>query len=189
MRAFIAVEIGAETIRWIEAGLRMLAARFPGVRWVDPKALHLTVKFLGEIPDAQAGSIGEVMERAVVGLRPFPLTLTHPGGFGSKTSPRVVWYGVGGDLSTLGELGRRIEGGLEPLGFPREERPFSAHVTLGRNRARVRGLDGAALSGAFSGGAPGWRVDRVVLFSSHLSPKGATYSPVATSRIRDHDGG
>jgi 2'-5' RNA ligase len=168
MRAFFALPLD-EALRpgMVEAqdDLRKSGA---DVSWVKPESLHLTLKFLGEIPDP-----------ATFDLRPpapFELELAGIGIFGA----RVVWAGCRGAAGEMRALVERLEVLGERVGVPRESRPFSPHVTIGRIRssrhlARLRERLKAWRDRVFGP----WPVRRVVLFRSETSPRGSVYKVVA----------
>jgi 2'-5' RNA ligase len=173
MRAFIAIEI--------EDGVRAALARVQneapvtgrGVRWVKPESLHLTLKFLGAVEDARVERVTNAMRAAVAGATTFELAARGVGCFPNPRSPRVLWAGLADEPALLA-LAERVERECRALGFPAEERPFRSHITLARIAGRVA-LDPTRL-------APdrpvfgSWRVPRVVLMESQLSPRGSRYS-------------
>jgi 2'-5' RNA ligase len=108
----------------------------PGTSWVKAANVHLTLKFLGDVEDRLVGAIGASLMTAAASVEVFDLTIRGLGAFPTLARPRVIWVGASGP--GLGALVESVERALEPLGFPRETRPFSAHVTLGRVRAGAR---------------------------------------------------
>ncbi len=182
-RLFVALDPPEPVRRRLAAlavDLRRTAGRHADeVRWVPPENVHLTLQFLGAVPEERVPEIDAAIRAAAAGARPLSLELKGAGGFPNARRPRVVWAGVAGEVVALGalvaDLGRR----LAPLGFAPEDRPFSAHLTLGRARdgRGAPGLAGALAHTAEAGGTP-WRVADVALFESHLSPKGPRYEVV-----------
>lgn len=135
LRCFIAIELPAE----VTAGLAELRAQLERpsqhyVKWVHPESVHLTLKFLGNIEAGRQAEVSHAVERAAAGGRPLHLEVSGLGGFPSLKQPRVLWVGVAGDTEELGALQRRIDDALADLGFPREGRPFTPHLTLARVR-------------------------------------------------------
>ena len=184
MRLFVALlldtslqEIVAETIRT----LRRLDPSSQ-VRWVDPGGVHLTLKFLGEVPETRVPALEGGLDGAVRG-RPVPLVaLTGLGAFPNARRPRVLWMGLEETGSALAELQVAIEAAAESLGWEREKRAFQPHLTLGRVREDRGGASRAlppALLQAIAPAASEARTPRpqarVALMRSHLSPRGAHY--------------
>lgn len=149
------------------------------VRWVPPENVHLTLQFLGAVPEERVPDVEAALRAAAAATRPLSLEVKGVGGFPNARRPRVLWAGLAGDLAALEALAADVGRRLAPLGFPPEDRPFSAHLTLGRAReARGSpGLAGALARAAEAAGAP-WRATELVLFESHLSPKGPHYDPL-----------
>lgn len=150
------------------------------VRWVPAENVHLTLQFLGGVPDARVDDVkAAVTAAAAAAPGSLSLEVKGAGGFPNARRPRVVWLGIGGDLAALGaivaDLGRR----LAPLGFPPESRPFTAHLTVGRARDQrgAPGLGGALAHAALEEGVA-WRVPELVLVESFLSPKGPRYEAI-----------
>jgi 2'-5' RNA ligase len=183
-RLFVALE-PPEAVRRRLAAIAVELRRAAGrgsdeIRWVPPENVHLTLQFLGGVPEERLPDVERAIRAAAAAARPLSLEVKGAGGFPNARRPRVVWAGLAGDLPALAalvaDLGRR----LAPLGFPPEDRPFSAHLTLGRAREGrgASGIAGALASAAEAAGAP-WRGTEVVLFESHLSPKGPRYEALA----------
>ena len=137
LRLFVACELPAETRRALEEVQRTLRgdpiAR--ALRWVRPESIHLTLKFLGSVPADNLGSITDALAAAIEPFE-FHVRPARLGTFGGARA-RVVWVGLDGDVDGLAALAERVEGALEPLGFARERRPFTGHLTLARVRERV----------------------------------------------------
>jgi 2'-5' RNA ligase len=183
VRLFVAVELDQEVRAHLGSVQSTMRGVCPGVRWVLPEQMHLTLKFLGEVADRRVAEVAAALERAAGGSRACTLTLRGCGCFPPGGAPRVVWVGVEEPTGALAECAAAVEGSLEDLGFPREQRPFSAHVTLGRVRDDAGG--GALRSKVSATSAGPWTqpVERIVLMSSVLSPKGASHTPVAACTL------
>ena len=151
--------------------------------------VHLTLKFLGGVEAARLDAVAAALSTAVAPRGAFHLTLSGLGAFPCPARPRGVWAGVGEGAGAARELASRVDAALAPLGFPRESRPFSAHVTLGRLRTprpdRRLGEALAASGGAFGG----QRVTHVSLMRSQLSPGGARYTELAALPLALESGG
>lgn len=180
-RIFIAIELSDPVKRWLAAARAALEPAVPAgtVRWVDGKGIHLTLKFLGEIPARQADEVRVAIDRAAAGAKSFSITVEGLGCFPNLNRPRVVWAGVRAQAE-LGELQSRLETELEGMGFAREERAFSPHLTLGRVRDGIpdgrRGDIGAAVAAAKTGEPVSMEVGEISLFRSVLRPGGAEYT-------------
>jgi len=183
VRTFIAIELDdAIRERLGQAQERLRACRCK-VKWVEPQNIHLTLKFLGEIEEGVVEAVSDVMASAAAAVKPFELTVAGVGAFPPRGAPRVVWVGIeraGG----LVQLHGGLEDGLERLGFEREKRRFSPHVTLGRVKDR-RG--GPSLRPLLEAEAPAdfgvQAVEEVVLFRSVLSSSGPTYTALRRHRL------
>jgi 2'-5' RNA ligase len=184
LRLFVALEppdIVRRRLAALQTELRRLAGRAASdVKWVAPENVHLTLQFLGAVPEERVDGVRAAVLAAGAGSPPLHLELRGAGGFPNARRPRVLWAGIAGDLSPLAELVADLGRRLGPLGFEPEERPFSPHLTLGRSR-EPRGAPGlaAALAQAAEAPAAPWRANEVVLFQSHLSPKGPRYEALA----------
>ncbi len=176
MRTFVAVETSPE----IKGRLRELVQRLKrtnaDVKWIEPQGMHLTLKFLGETTPGFLAGIEAGLAAATGRSRPFELRVHGTGAFPPRSrSPRVLWAGIAADPA-LAELQADVEAEMEKLGFPREGRPFSPHLTLGR----VKGPTGLAralaeLEKDTEASFGGMTVERLTLFQSTLRPQGAEY--------------
>ncbi|MBI1885218.1 MAG: RNA 2',3'-cyclic phosphodiesterase, partial [Chloroflexi bacterium] len=130
-RLFVAVELppaAKEALVRLQEALRRQG--LASWRWVRPEGVHLTLKFLGETPVERVPEVERAVSEAVAGTSAFEMALAEPGAFSDRRGPRVLWVGLSGDVSRLAEVQRRLEERLAATGFPREERPFSPHLTL-----------------------------------------------------------
>lgn len=187
-RLFVALE-PPDAVRRRLAALAVEVRRAAGraaedVRWVAPENVHLTLQFLGAVPEERVAEVEAALRAAAAVAHPLALELKGAGGFPNARRPRVLWAGVAGDLAGLGALAADLGRRLAPLGFPPEERAFSAHLTLGRAREQrgAPGLAGALAHAAEATGVP-WRAGEIVLFESHLSPRGPRYEAVARAPL------
>jgi 2'-5' RNA ligase len=177
MRAFIAVNMADDLRRALAEAQERLRASEADVKWVRAEGIHITLKFLGWVDDEREPGIADAAAAGVADAGPFRLSLVGIGGFPSATAPRVVWVGVTQGAREMSELARRIEDALEPLGFERERREFSPHVTLGRVRS-PRGRDRLAARIGEERERPfgEMEVERVELMRSDLHPTGPVYT-------------
>jgi 2'-5' RNA ligase len=180
VRAFVAIELPDG---W-KAALGRLTQQLRNtgsnpVKWVAPESIHLTLKFFGDIPVNRIEAILGTLEAAAVGVTPFRIRTGNLGVFPGVRQCRVAWIGLEGDLDTLGSLQQSIEAALEPLGFPREKRTFTPHLTLVRVRDSARPEERMRFGEAFLrsrlAATEPLEVTGFSLMQSRLTPQGATY--------------
>ena len=181
-RTFIAIELD----RSLRSALAKIQEQFkrqvpPGsVRWVAPEGIHLTLKFLVDTPRTRVTQIEAALQRACVGFEPFEFSVEGRCCFPNTRRPRVVWVAVRDKGQNLMRLSAAVEREVAPLGWPTEERGFSAHLTLGRVGTGVSGSDEAAVGKTVEASAVEQigrqRVTGVSLIRSELHPDGASYS-------------
>jgi 2'-5' RNA ligase len=177
MRVFIAINFPTKIrVGMWEAAEPLRSRSFP-FRWVQPDALHLTLKFLGELASAREPEIIGGLKAAVHGVRPFSLRIADFGAFPSLKRPRVVWVGCEG-VPALELLQHQLEKEMDRLGFPVEGRPFQPHITLGRLRRDARPRSLADFPGVLAGlsFASDAFVGSVDLMQSELRRDGARYA-------------
>ncbi len=138
VRAFLAIPLPEEIVRTAQGLCRKLADSFPHVRWVRPETMHLTLRFFGDIPEEFLEKIGEVMLSVGRLHPPFQVPVAGIGAFPSPARPRVIWLGIQEEQALMA-LYSALETGLGDIGLPGEERSFSPHLTLGRNRGPTPG--------------------------------------------------
>ena len=181
LRVFVAMELTEEARQYLALltnSLRHEVAH--GIRWVDPHGIHLTLKFLGNIPVAKLDAVAAAMEESGEGTPRFSLSIHSLGAFPGLSAPRVLWAGVQGDLAPLLMVQTRLEESLAARGFPKEGRPFSPHLTLARVRGKLSPADrqhlAAAVESARAQANQELPVQRLSLIESTLTPRGAVYT-------------
>ena len=186
-RTFICLEL-PETIRvQAEELQRRLAGLGDKIRWVNPRNLHLTLRFLGEISRSQLEIVCLAVRCAAARVDAFPIRLSGTGCFPSPRRPRAFWIGVA-DASPLIRMFETIDEELASAGFPREARPFSPHLTLGRVRVdRSNPRLGEAMGGAEFDAEP-FLVTDVTVMKSELRKSGSVYTPVAREPLKSFPG-
>jgi len=177
IRSFIAIEL-PEGIRHALAEVQKHLKRdVAGVRWVQPASIHLTLKFLGDIPAEQVQPIAAAAMGVVQNEPPLIVGLGGLGAFPNPRRPRVVWVGIEGDVERMGRVQTRLEEALEPLGVPREGRAFRPHLTLGRVKDPRRPPDlTRALADVTVPTCNSFDVHEILLYKSDLRPTGAIYT-------------
>lgn len=175
LRLFAAVEIPQRTRDEVERAVSPWRERLPKARWVRPENWHVTVKFMGRTYPRLVERVHEACRAAAATIRPFRVGLGELGVFPRPTSARVFWVGLEDDDGGLSALAAALDRELEKE-FPPEKRAFTAHLTVARFNPPVR-VDPDQLEESAPDPAP-FGVGELVLFQSHLSPKGARYEPL-----------
>ncbi len=189
-RLFVAVPVADE----IRAAMREIMENVAGAsideraygqpRWVRVDGLHLTLRFLGATPNELQPAVADALATAATGVEPFRIVLAEGGSFPDPHRPRVLWIGIAEGAPQLADLVRRLDVGLVPLGWPRENRPFAPHLTLARTDG-VPGADERArrLAEVAAGLRFEWQADRIVLYKSIQGHGPARYEPLATAAL------
>ena len=181
VRTFVAVETSASVRQRAAELIRIFAATGARVSWVQPQNLHLTLKFLDEVPlnSIPAGKRRRAEDdRRVRAVRTGDLPA---GAFPSAGRPRTLWLGTGQGSEPLGNLHAALESALKPIGFPKEHRRFAAHLTIGRVRGPGPGLGelGPLIKQHADFTAGQFPVAELVVFSSQLTPKDPIYEALS----------
>jgi 2'-5' RNA ligase len=184
-RCFIAIELDRSVLEALDRLQAKLRREVPDgvVRWVAGSGIHLTLKFLGDVPLGQVRDIEDGIVRACRSYVPFALTCSGIGCFPNPRRPRVVWVGVEASGGVLSKLQQTVEREVAPLGYPTEKREFTPHLTLGRAQRRASSDElrrlGELISSAKVGPIAEMEVSEVSLIRSDLRPTGAVYTPLA----------
>lgn len=189
-RLFIAIEIPAAVLDELMAIQNRLKEEAPSgtVKWVRPQGIHLTLKFLGDVPVTKRDTLENALGSAVKTHSPFTLAATGLGCFPNLKRPRVVWVGVAQQLVELGALRDAVEEHIAPLGYPTEDRPFNPHLTLGRIKREARRdaiqqvtrlVEATTVDARYT-----WEVDAVHLIRSELKPTGAVYTQLYQAPLK-----
>ena len=182
LRLFVAIELPGEVREALSRLQHEVQRRgLEKLRWVRPEGIHLTLKFLGATPPEKVPEIETALTDAAKGVAQHELALGELGTFGGSR-PRVVWIDLRGDLDGIRDLQERAERALNGVGYEREARGWSPHVTL----ARIRPETARDLARALPGAIEGVRVPagmipvrEVSLMRSTLRPSGAVYERIA----------
>lgn len=177
MRTFIGIGLPEECRASLARALSPLRDRSAGVAWTPERNLHVTMRFLGEIAPGRVGELGDRMVEASRVIPPFEFAVEGPGGFPSLRAPRVLWVGVREPLELVRKLHQNMENALAAAGFPREERAFHPHVTVGRVRRGLPPGWAANFAEILSGKRFGVvKAGSYQLYESRLSPAGSVYA-------------
>lgn len=185
VRTFVAIELDATFLQALATIQTSLQQGHAG-RWVRPEGIHLTLKFLGDVPEDKLQDIYRAIGQCCASFAPFMLTLGSLGCFPNLRRPRVVWVGVSDQGGQLAALQQAVERELGRLGYRPEERAFTPHLTLARVREDAKREEVDALAKLVSeaqahaitetDGTIVMRVDGVSVMKSDLQPSGAVYS-------------
>lgn len=180
-RAFISVDIEPNTL--LENFSRRLAETKAPLKIVKLDNIHLTLKFLGDTDEALIPSIREILKAAVEGLEPFTIHLVGTGAFPSINRIKVIWIGVE-DADPLDSISKFVDEELHALGFKKEKRGFSPHVTIARMRSgRDKGKIQRVLNEFRKEEFGDQLVDNLRLKKSVLGKKGPTYSTIEEAKF------
>ncbi|MBC8417738.1 MAG: RNA 2',3'-cyclic phosphodiesterase [Desulfobacterales bacterium] len=178
IRSFLAFELPIEIKNMISAVSENARKTSLDVRWVNAANIHLTIVFMGSVPEEHIGSIGNSVRDVCQGYGPFNIMAKGLGLFGSRRNPRVLWIGLGGDIDRMSYFRNDLQKGLKPFGIKEEKRRFSPHLTLGRFRKGAK--TGAHVDDLLSKyqdlKSPECKLNQLVLFKSDLKPGGAVYT-------------
>ena len=183
LRTFIAVEVPAEIRSSVLRLMERLRASQAKVTWTKAENLHFSLKFLGDVPANQTAEICSAVQEAVAPFSPFDAVVYRAGAFPSISRPRTLWLGMRDGAEQLELVFQAVERLLTPLGFSREHRAYTPHLTLGRVR---EGSGGSSLKQLtellrkhedFDAGA--MAVGGVTVYSSTLSSAGPTYQALS----------
>jgi RNA 2',3'-cyclic 3'-phosphodiesterase len=180
LRTFIAIEIPDGVKKEMAKAQEQLKQSGADAGWVRPEGIHLTLKFLGEVLEAKIDEVKSTLARTAGAMSRFRLEIARAGAFPSSKNPRVVWLGVSGDIDKLEALWSSVEDSMAAIGFEREDRAFSPHLTLARIKyLRPRYSWQEAIDGIKDVRIAGFEVDHISLMKSELKPSGAVYTEIA----------
>jgi 2'-5' RNA ligase len=196
VRAFIAIDLPLYVVETLGSALRSLnSGDVPGLRPVGADSMHVTLRFLGDVPSDQLEPIAEAMSRAASFVPPFHLKLGRYGAFPPKGSPRVLWVGLNGDVAAARQLHALLQEALTELGHLPETRPFTPHITLARLVRNAGDLDRRRSLQALKTSSPvhaDFEVGSISLMASHLSPykdgDGPRYEKLAVATLGSRPG-
>ena len=183
IRAFLAIELPAHIQNELEKILLDFQnPTYHHVKWIKPENIHLTLKFLGESRPDELDRLSAEIRPIAAAMRPIELRVHGLGAFPNFKRPRVIWIGVQAPPSLV-RLQQALEDAAEKIGYPREERPFSPHLTLGRVNREASHVEltrlGETIAKKPIGTLGSMNVSQLVLFRSVLKPAGAVYTPLA----------
>lgn len=185
MRTFVAIDLKPEIKKNLSKFIQKLDSHNPNIRWTNNQGMHLTLKFIGEIPDERVDDIQSVLMDISLKHERFPLKLTGTGTFPPRSRhPRILWVGIE-ENPKLRSVQNDVESKLEKLSIPREKRRFHPHLTLGRVKSSLNITPVLAkfvenINTEFGK----MEVAEVTLFKSTLKPTGAEYDALAKIQLK-----
>lgn len=188
IRAFIAIELTSEIQSRLDDITTTFKRQLDGVpiRWVPAGNIHLTLKFLGDVSVANLNVLTDILKTEVAGHRPFEVSVGGAGAFPNNRRPRVIWVGVKAP-SELGLVQSGVETAMARLGYPRDDRPFSPHLTVGRVSRNANSNDTRMISSILETSRVGFLgaacVQEISLFRSDLHPTGAVYTRIISAPL------
>lgn len=189
IRTFIALDFPLSILDSIEQQTKRLRQTLGNevIRWVLTHNMHLTLKFLGNVPVSHLEFLKQMLAQATDSITQFDLQIGGIGSFPNSNRPRVLWVGIHAP-ALLSNLQKAIEEGAKRLGYEKEERPFSPHLTLGSVRQGLDGKDLQKISNALSSIQLGKigiaRVDSVHIYKSDLNSEGSVYTKLFSTPLR-----
>ena len=180
MRLFLAIDPGDECRRHVAGIVDAIRAGTTGIRWLREGNFHLTLSFLGDVDESRIPEISTAARDVVARHSPFSGSIAGAGVFPDWRKLRVVWFGLR-DAGALAELGKDIGAMSAALGFP--QRPFRAHLTIGRTTGPLSAEQKVSLSKALAlhkEASYQFDVSRVLLMQSTLSRAGSEYSELGS---------
>jgi 2'-5' RNA ligase len=185
MRLFVGIHLAKDMVeevnRFIQLDGQIMGPVHHGFKWTTPENLHFTLKFFGEVPLSRLNDINQALSRAVLHNEPFRLQLGKAGCFPSKGIPRIIWLGVAVGESQLIKLADSIDNACLGYGFPKEDRPFSPHLTIARVKDSSPGVKFLEPKFQFTGDMI---VEEFSLIESQLYPTGPVYRQVEKYRLQ-----
>ena len=184
LRTFVALPLDSHITTSLQDLYRQLKSLPVDVKWVDPQSIHLTLTFLGNVEEARIDPLCEAIRRGIGGKKPWTVAVKKIGTFPAMRNPRVVWVGLDDPSGRLITMQQRIEAELAPLGFEKEKRKFTPHLTVGR----VRSAKGKKELVSFliderERELGEMEIHRIILFKSNLKPTGAVYTALKEFRL------
>ena len=177
MRFFIALNIPEEIKEKFALLTKKLKYKTKKISWVKDENFHITLKFLGEVKEEKIPGITEAVSLCVSSVSPFKVLFSGLGAFPAIENPRIIWAGVKDGAAELSSLASAVEDALEKLGFEKENRPFSAHLTLGRVMSvMASGLSFEGLDSEFGA----FNAEKIDLMQSTLGPSGPEYKGIVS---------
>lgn len=189
MRLFIAADLTVQQKKEVSAFQRRLSTYLEGVKWVREEGLHLTLKFLGEVDPGRIADLEAAMAAVAEEISPFQMRCGGVGVFPPSGRARVIWAGLQEGAAELAKTAATLEKKLLCRGFPRSDRPFKPHLTLGRVRDPLpeQAIRRFILQESSFLSSPAL-IDAITLYQSNLTPQGAFYKALRRYYLTENAG-
>lgn len=186
IRAFLAIEPPENVLEVVSQVQEKMKGEIKGqISWTKTRGQHLTVKFFGNTSQADVSEISAAVKNRAAGFPPLTLAVEKLGVFPDLRRPRVLWAGICGDVDKLMALQKDLEKDFEKIGFPREDRPYRAHLTLARIKAPpAESVISKSLALHRNFATEKFVCHELILFRSRLTPQGAIYTRLAEFPLR-----
>lgn len=182
IRAFIAFKLPSQVRETLKESIAFLNGQVPdhSVRWVKPELMHITLRFLGETAESSLPAIYAALDNLAEHHDPLRLNLDKLGCFPNCSRPRVIWAGLQGDVQQASALKRDLEEVLQNLGWEPEDRPFRAHITIGRVKTKLQIKNTITKFNLQNGPI---QIKELHLIQSNLTSQGPIYTTRHTSNL------
>jgi RNA 2',3'-cyclic 3'-phosphodiesterase len=183
MRLFIALPLPKAIEESLGELIFVLKQKGRDVKWVAPKNIHMTAKFLGEVGEDKVEKIKQTVTSIAGRHSAVKSNINQLGAFPNLSRPRVIWIGLQEGIEKLAAIVGDVESEMEQLGFSREEKKFSPHITLGRIREGSQIEELINLLKSYQLTPMELVFDNLVLFQSTLTPQGPIYTRLCSARL------
>lgn len=187
MRTFIAIALPHDIKESLEHLQKTLKTAGADVKWVEPNNIHLTLKFLGEVDEKKVERIEAILEETAGAHSSYHIRVSGAGAFPRISSPRVIWVGMDYGVDETTQIAKELEVKIAKIGIPKENRPFSCHITIGRTRSGMNLQKLAEKLQALhtTSGIPPqeFPVTKLTLYKSTLTPPGPVYEVLKEANL------
>ena len=185
MRLFIAFPLAEEVEERLGGIIDDLKSRGGRIKWVEPKNIHLTARFLGDTQESLVGKLSELLDSVAAEYQAVSTTINGLGAFPNLSRPRVIWAGLGENTESLAKIAGDVEMGVRRLRFKKEPKRFKPHLTLGRVKDPSGLQELIAYIESYTVEEIPVLFDRLVLFKSTLTPQGPIYERLHEAMLKN----
>jgi RNA 2',3'-cyclic 3'-phosphodiesterase len=183
IRSFLALDLPGQVTDFLENVSNQLKQSRADVKWVNPKSIHLTIKFLGNIKRPTIHEIETTVKPIFSSYTPIQLKVSNIAVSPNPRQPRVIWAGIEDPTGCIIRMVPIIEDAFFKMGFAKEKRPFTPHLTLGRTRSAEGRERLINIMSGLTCDSPVFTIDRAILFQSVLNAAGANYSALSVFKL------